>query len=251
MIFRQLLETETGCVSYVIGCAGKGRAAVVDPQVDVDRYLEIAGRYGMRIEAVVATHVHADHRSGERELAARTGAPIYFHRSAELGYSFAPLDDGAEIPLGNVSIRVLHTPGHTPESISLLVTDRTRSDEPWMVLTGDTLFVGDVGRPDLGGEAAAGDLYESLHGKLLTLPDYVEVYPAHISGSPCGRAMSGKPSSTIGFERRYNEALQQADRQRFVTAIFAGLPPKPAGFMEMIAANRGAARGPVRSSSRG
>jgi len=241
MIFRQLLKTETGCVSYLIGCAGKGRAAVVDPQVDIDQYLEIADRYGMRIEAIVATHVHADHRSGERELAARTGAPIYFHRSAVLGYSFTPLDDNAEIPLGNVNIRVLHTPGHTPESISLLVTDRTRSEEPWMVLTGDTLFVGDVGRPDLGGKEAALDLYESLHGKLLTLADYVEVYPAHISGSPCGRAMSGKPSSTIGFERRHNGALQQADRQNFITSVFEGLPPKPVDFMEMIAVNRGCA----------
>ena len=193
----------------------------------------------MRIEAIVNTHVHADHRSGDRELASRTGAPIYFHRSADLRYPFTPLVDRSEISLGNVVIRALHTPGHTPESTSLLVTDLTRASEPWMVLTGDTLFVGDVGRPDLGGEDAAGTLYDSLHDVLLALPDYVEVYPAHISGSPCGRSMSGKPSSTIGFERRYNEALQHRDRAEFIEMLFAGLPPKPETFLATIALNRG------------
>ncbi len=193
----------------------------------------------MRIEAIIATHVHADHRSGERELAAKSGAPIYFHRGAEVDYPFTPLDDGSEISLGNVIVRVLHTPGHTPESQSLLVTDRTRSDEPWMVLTGDTLFVGDVGRPDLGGEDAGRMLYDSLHTKLLSLPDHIEVYPAHISGSPCGRAMSGKPASTIGFERRFNAALQEHDRERFVCALFADLPMAPSHFAATIATNRG------------
>ncbi len=193
----------------------------------------------MRIEAIIATHIHADHRSGERELASRSGAAIYFHRSAEVEYPFAPLDDGSEISLGNVIIRAMHTPGHTPESICLLVTDRTRGDEPWMVLTGDTLFVGDIGRPDLGGDDAGCALYDSLHAKLLTLPDHIEVYPAHISGSPCGRAMSGKPASTIGFERRFNTALQEHDRQRFVEALFADLPAKPAHFEATIATNRG------------
>ena len=192
----------------------------------------------MRIEAIVSTHVHADHRSGERELAAATGAAIYHHRSAELSYPFSPVDDGAEISLGNVVARALHTPGHTPESTSWLVTDRTRADEPWMVFTGDTLFVGDVGRPDFGGADAGRALYRSLN-RLLSLPDHVEVYPAHISGSPCGRSMSGKPSSTIGFERRHNVALQPADENAFVAALLEGLPPKPAGFMEMIATNRG------------
>jgi len=154
-----------------------------------------------------------------------------------LAYPFSPLDDGAEVSLGNVVVRALHTPGHTPESISLLVTDRTRADEPWMVLTGDTLFVGDVGRPDFGGVDAGRELHASLE-RLLALPDHVEVYPAHISGSPCGRAMSGKPSSTIGFERRHNPALQHGDPDAFVRALFEDLPPKPAGFAEMIAANR-------------
>jgi hydroxyacylglutathione hydrolase len=201
----------------------------------------------MRIEAVFSTHVHADHRSGERELAARTGAALYHHRSAELEYAFTPLDDGAEISLGNVVVRALHTPGHTPESVSLLVADRTRSDEPWMVLSGDTLFVGDVGRPDFGGDDAGRELYASLQ-RLLALPDYVEVYPAHISGSPCGRAMSGKPSSTIGFERRHNAALAHAGPDAFVAALFEGLAPKPPGFLEMIAANR---RGGEGTTSRG
>jgi hydroxyacylglutathione hydrolase len=193
----------------------------------------------MRIEAVVSTHIHADHRSGERELAARTGAPIYLHRSAAVNYPFTALTDGSEISLGNVVVRTLHTPGHTPESISLLVTDRARAGEPWMVLTGDTLFVGDVGRPDLGGEGAAADLYDSLHSKLLSLPDYVEVYPAHISGSPCGKTMSGKPSSTIGFERRHNVTLQHPDRESFIARLFEGMPPKPEAFFATIAANRG------------
>jgi hydroxyacylglutathione hydrolase len=191
----------------------------------------------MRIEAVISTHVHADHRSGERELAARAGATLYFHRSADVGFAFEPLDDGADVSLGNVVIRAMHTPGHTPESVSLLVVDRSRADEPWMVLTGDTLFVGDVGRPDLGGAEAARDLHASL-GRLLALPDHVEVYPAHISGSPCGRAMSGKPSSTIGFERRHNAALRYADADAFAAALFEGLSPKPPEFAQTIAANR-------------
>ena len=211
---------------------------VVDPQFEVDQYLELAQRYGLTIEAIINTHVHADHRSGDRELARRVGAPIYLHRNAEVAYPFCALEDGAEISLGNVIIRALHTPGHTPESLSLLVSDRTRADEPWMVLTGDTLFVGDVGRPDFGGEQAADELYRSLHAKLLALPDYVEVYPAHISGSPCGRAMSGKPSSTIGFERRHNQALQHRPARAFAQALLCDLPPKPAGFAEMIALNR-------------
>ncbi|HEV2741419.1 MAG TPA: MBL fold metallo-hydrolase [Candidatus Elarobacter sp.] len=204
--------------------------------------MEIARERGMRIEAILNTHVHADHRSGDRALAEATGAPIYYHRSAELGYAFTPLDDGGEVSLGNVIVRAMHTPGHTPESTSYLVSDRTRAQEPWMVFTGDTLFVGDVGRPDLGGQQAAGVLFASLHEKLLVLPDYVEVYPAHISGSPCGRAMSGKPSSTIGFERRHNEALLAPDCETFVLGISTFLPPKPADFAETVRRNRGGDR---------
>jgi len=193
----------------------------------------------MRIEAVISTHVHADHRSGDRELVARTGATLYLHASADVEYPFTALVDGSEISLGNVVIRVLHTPGHTPESVSLLVTDHTRAPGPWMVLTGDTLFVGDMGRPDIGGDDAGRTLHASLQ-RLLALPDYVEIYPAHISGSPCGRAMSGKPSSTLGFERRYNAALQHTDCKAFVAALFENLPPKPPGFAETTAMNRSA-----------
>lgn len=192
----------------------------------------------MTIEAILNTHVHADHRSGERALAACTGAPIYYHRSAELEFPFTPLDDNTEISLGNVVIRALHTPGHTPESTAFIVTDQTRSQEPWFVLTGDTLFVGDVGRPDFGGPTAANDLFTSLHDKLFVLPDYVEVYPAHISGSPCGRAMSGKPSSTIGFERRHNRALLETDRELFVERVTGFLPPRQPDFVSTIALNR-------------
>lgn len=159
------------------------------------------------------------------------------HAAADLKFAFKPVQEGDEISLGNVVMRIWHTPGHTPDSIAVLVTDRTRGDEPWMVLTGDTLFVGDVGRPDFGGDEAADTLYASLE-RLMTLPDHVEVYPAHISGSPCGRSMSGKPSSTIGFERRHNPALQMRDRGAFIRAIYDGLPPKPEGFSETIALNR-------------
>ena len=193
----------------------------------------------MIIDAIIDTHVHADHLSGERRLAERTGATIYLHSSADVDFAFKPLDDANELTLGNVVIRALHTPGHTPESISLVVTDLTRSNEPWMVLTGDTLFVGDVGRPDFGGTEAAHTLYASLQKKLLSLPDHVEVYPGHISGSACGRMMSGKPSSTIGFERRFNRAIQADSSDEFVEKLFEGLPAKPSGYYEMIQRNRG------------
>lgn len=214
----------------MFGCGGKARGAVVDPGAAVDEYIQIADERGLRIEAIFLTHVQAGHHSGDRELVARTGALIYAHRTAELHYPYLAIEDNAEISLGNVIVRAVHTPGHSPENTAYLVSDRTR----------DTLFVGDVGRPDLGGENAAYDLFDSLHGRLLTLPDYVEIFPAHFSGSPCGRSMSGKPSSTIGFERRNNPALQERDRARFATALFEDLPPKPLGFFEMIASNRGA-----------
>jgi hydroxyacylglutathione hydrolase len=193
----------------------------------------------MRIEAIINTHVHADHRSGERRLHELVPeSTIYLHANADVKYQFHPLGDSQTISLGNVVIDAWHTPGHTPESLSLLVTDRARAGEPWMVLTGDTLFVGDVGRPDFGGDDAAAALYASLE-RLMTLPDYVEVFPAHISGSPCGRAMSGKPSSTIGFERRHNPVLQQRDRAQFIRAIYEDLPAKPTEFEAIIAQNRG------------
>lgn len=207
---------------------------MVDPQLDITPYLETAEHSKLQIRYIVETHVQADHLSGCRELAARTGGTICFHESAPLAFPFQKLKDGDALGLGNVEATVIHTPGHSHDSISLLVTDKTRGPEPWFVLTGDTLFVGDAGRPDLHGEEAsrrlAGQLYESLFQKLLALPDAIEVYPTHFSGSACGRNMSGKPHSTIGFERRFNVALQPRSREEFVEFMLANLPPQPPEF---------------------
>jgi len=239
MIFQQILNEEQGCLSYLIGCGQCGEAAVVDPARDrIDDYIALARRKGLAITRVLDTHIHADHVSGNQALAARTGARIHMHPAADAAFSIDAVEDGAEVRLGNVSLRVLHTPGHTPESVSLLVTDLSRGGEPWFVLTGDTLFIGDVGRPDFGGEQAAARLYQSLSTRLLTLPDSVEVYPAHGAGSSCGRAMSSKTASTIGFERRFNLALQADSEEAFVAAVMSGLPAKPPNFERIIARNR-------------
>jgi len=239
MIFQQILNEEQGCLSYLIGCGQCGQAALVDPARDrVDDYIALARRKGVTLTHVIETHIHADHVSGNQALAARTGARIHLHPAAEAAFPTTPVEDGAEIRLGNVALKVLHTPGHTPESISLLVTDLSRGSEPWFVLTGDTLFIGDVGRPDFGGDQAAARLFQSLTTRLLTLPDSVEVYPAHGAGSSCGRAMSSKTMSTIGFERRFNLALQVPDEGAFVRALMAGLPAKPPNFERIIARNR-------------
>lgn len=240
MIFRQFLYPDTGCAAYLIGCAGKAHCAIVDPQLhDIDSYLHSAERYGMKITHVIDTHIQADHLSGNRRLAELTGAVLGLHASAAAAFPFTGLNDGDELDLGNVRAKVLHTPGHTSESICLLVTDKTRGPEPWLVLTGDTLFVGDAGRPDFGGEAGAQQLYHSLHDKLLTLSEYIEVYPAHFAGSACGRGMSGKPASTIGFERRFNPALQPRTIDEFVHFMTADTPAKPAGFKTIIETNLG------------
>ncbi len=239
MIFQQILNEEQGCLSYLIGCGQCGEAAVVDPARDrIDDYVALARKKGLAITHVLDTHIHADHVSGNQALAARTGARIHMHPASDAAFPIDPVEDGAEVRLGNVSLRVLHTPGHTPESVSLLVTDLSRGGEPWFVLTGDTLFIGDVGRPDFGGEQAAARLFRSLSTRLLTLPDSVEVYPAHGAGSSCGRAMSSKTASTIGFERRFNLALQAGTEEAFVTALMSGLPAKPPNFERIIARNR-------------
>jgi glyoxylase-like metal-dependent hydrolase (beta-lactamase superfamily II)/rhodanese-related sulfurtransferase len=239
MIFQQILNEEAGCLSYLIGCGQAGEAAVVDPARDrVDEYVALARRKGLTVTHVFDTHLHADHISGNQALADRTGARILLHPAADAAFPTTPIEDGQEILIGNVAFRVLHTPGHTPESVALLVTDRSRGEEPWFVLTGDTLFVGDVGRPDFGGERAAATLYQSLTRRLLTLPDSVEVYPAHGAGSACGRAMSSKTATTIGFERRFNLALRAADEASFVQALMTGLPPKPPNFDRIIGRNR-------------
>jgi hydroxyacylglutathione hydrolase len=210
---------------------------------DVEAYAAFAAQKGMRITHVIDTHVQADHRSGGRALAAHTGARYCLHTSADVGFPFEPLHDGQVLELGNTIIRVLHTPGHTPESICLLVSDLRRGPEPWFVLTGDTLFVGAVGRPDLPGqaEANAAQLHASLHQKLLPLPDDVEVYPAHFAGSACGAGMSGKPASTMAAERRWNRLLS-LPREDFVRELTRSVPAKPAESEAVIRFNQG--RGP-------
>ena len=210
---------------------------MVDPQLEIEPYLEAAAQKKLAITHVIETHVQADHVSGARALARATGAPIHLHESAKVEFPFRPVRDGQELVLGNVVLRVWHTPGHTPEGVSLVVTDRARGDAPWFVLTGDTLFAGSVGRPDLLGDGAetalSEQLYESVQ-RLQTLPDHVEVYPAHFSGAACGKALSGKPMSTIGFERLFNPALQIRSKSEFVRFALEGLPREPEGF----AANR-------------
>ncbi|HUG37493.1 MAG TPA: MBL fold metallo-hydrolase, partial [Candidatus Limnocylindrales bacterium] len=239
MIFQQILNEESGCLSYLIGCGQCGQGAVVDPARDrVDDYVALARRKGLTITDIVETHIHADHVSGNQALAASTGARIHLHPAAEPAFPTTPIEDGSEIRLGNISLKMLHTPGHTPDSVSLLVSDLSRGPDPWFVLTGDTLFIGDVGRPDFGGEQAAARLYRSLTSRLLTLSDSVEIYPAHGAGSSCGRAMSSKTASTIGFERRFNVALQAPDEEAFVRGLMAGLPAKPANFERIVARNR-------------
>jgi hydroxyacylglutathione hydrolase len=209
---------------------------VVDPQLEIEPYLEAAGQKAMRVSHIIETHVQADHISGARRLAAVTGAPILMHQAAPVSFPHVEVADGEEHEMGNVRMTFLHTPGHTPDGLSVVVTDKSRAAEPWFVVTGDTLFSGGVGRPDLLGAGAerglAEQLYDSLYGKLLTLPDHVEVYPAHFGGAACGKGLSGKAHSTIGFERRFNPALQFHSKEEFVEFVLADLPPQPEAFAE-------------------
>lgn len=240
MIFKPYYRFQTGCAGYLFGCGGLGKCAVVDAhEEDVDAYVDFAASKGMRITHVIDTHVHADHRSGGPALAQRVGAPYCLHESAEVALAFEPLEDGQVIELGNTRLQVIHTPGHTPESICLLVTDLRRGEDPWFVLTGDTLFVGAVGRPDLPGRARenAGELHDSIHAKLLSLPGDIELYPGHFAGSVCGVGMSGKPSSTIAFERRWNPLLSKS-REDFVHAL-CDVAPKPLEMARIVRANQG------------
>ena len=212
----------------------------MDPQAkDVDAYIEFAKAKGMEIKYVIDTHIQADHLSGGVRLAQVTGADYCLYESADVSFDFTAVTDNKDLDLGNVAIRVLHTPGHTHESISLLVTDKTRGPEPWFMLTGDTLFVGAVGRPDLPGNAeeSAALLYKSLQEKILTLPEALEIYPGHFSGSVCGAGMSGKASSTLAFEKRWNPALT-LDRAAFIEKMTSGTPPKPADIDLFLHANR-------------
>lgn len=241
MFFKQLASKES-TLSYFFGCGSLGKAVAVDVVTgDEAWFVEEARKAGVKISHVIDTHVHADHYSGGRKLAEMVGAPYCLHESdADLvRFPFHPLHDNEIIEAGNVVIRVLHTPGHTLDSICLLVTDKRRGDEPWFVITGDTLFVGSVGRPDLAGRERemAGILYDSLHAKLLTLPGEVEIFPGHQAGSVCGAGLSGKPSSTIGFEKRLNPGLHIADRDEFIRYLTSEIPPRPAQMDQIVAAN--------------
>ncbi|WP_029460933.1 MBL fold metallo-hydrolase [Solidesulfovibrio alcoholivorans] len=250
MYFKQIQTPGLGCFSYVLGCPAKRVCVVVDPRRDIDCYLEIARDEGMRITGVIETHLHADHVSGGQELRAATGAPIYIHPGAGVDYPHEPLLEGQIIEAGAARMEVLYTPGHTPNSVSLLVSDLVRSPDPAMILTGDVLFVGDIGRPDLAGAAILDEqvqnLYDSLYVKLAKLPPELEVYPAHGQGSLCGRGMSAKGVSTLGYERRANAMLRFADFAAFKKAVLSRLPARPKSFSHIIETNRRGA--PLRDS---
>ncbi|MGA7850630.1 MAG: rhodanese-like domain-containing protein [Terriglobales bacterium] len=243
MYFEQFYLTCLAHASYMIG--SEGEVAVVDPQRDVDIYLKAADEQNLKIRHIFETHLHADFVSGHKELAARTGAQIYIGAQANAGFQHVPLTDGFEVKMGAVRIRALETPGHTPESVCLVIADEDKSVQPCAVLTGDTLFIGDVGRPDLSRthtpRQLAGLLYDSLHQKLLTLPDAAIVYPAHGAGSLCGRAMRAERSSTIGTERLTNYALQIASREEFIAQLTTNLPVRPEYFLEDAEINRSGA----------
>jgi hydroxyacylglutathione hydrolase len=254
VFFRQLLNDDTACASYLLGCKSKARFAVVDPHVDlVDRYIALADAQGIPIVAVFETHLQADHVSGLPDLVARTGATAYLPEGSGVAFEHVALRDGELVELGNTTVRALATPGHASAHHAYAVIDCTRAAEPWLVLTGDALLVGDAGRPDLhaAGDTTPADmartLYRSIRDKLLTLPDHVTLYPAHYSGSVCGRGLSANPISTIGFERAHNAALRHASEDEFVAALVRDIPPAPERQAEIIAANRAGAAGPSRA----
>jgi len=239
MFFKQL-ATKEASLSYILGCGSLGKAVAVDVVAgDEDWFVEQAKAQNVTITHVIETHVHADHYSGGRALAQRVGAKYCLHRNAEVAYLFEALNDGDVINVGNVNVKVLHTPGHTMDSICLAVSDNRRSEEAWFLLTGDTLFVGSIGRPDLAGreKEMAGMLFDTLHNKLLTYPDMTEIYPAHQAGSVCGAGISGKPVSTLGFEKRFNPMLNVTDKAEFVKTLTAEIPPRPAEMDKIVKAN--------------
>jgi len=246
MYFKQFYLACLAHASYLVG--SEGEAAVVDPQRDVDEYLAEADAQGLRIKYVIETHLHADFVSGHKELAARTGAQIIIGEKAGAAFNHRAIRDGEELTIGKVVLRFLETPGHTPEGICVLITDTEVSDQPQKILTGDTLFIGDVGRPDLAGgkgytpQMMAAMMYDTLHGKLLKLPDEVEVYPAHGAGSMCGRNMSSETSSTIGEQRKFNYALKPMSKEEFVKLMTIDLPDQPVYFSKDAEINRAGAR---------
>jgi hydroxyacylglutathione hydrolase len=245
VFFRQLLNDETACASYMFGCTTHPNFAVVEPHIDlVDEYVARAEAQGAPIVAVLDTHVQADHVSGMAELVARTGATAYLPEGAGVEFEHHALTDGEVVKLGNTEVQAIATPGHAVAHHAYLVTDRRRAEEPWLVLTGDALLVGDAGRPDLHAhgeltvEQMARTLYRSITERLLSLPDHVVLYPSHYSGSVCGRGLSGNPISTIGFERRHNLAVQFSSEEEFVQALMREIPPAPEQQAAIVAANR-------------
>jgi glyoxylase-like metal-dependent hydrolase (beta-lactamase superfamily II)/rhodanese-related sulfurtransferase len=239
VFFRQVLNDDLGCASYVI--ADGGEAAVIDPKWEIEDYLRLADENDFRIAHILETHNHADHVSGHGRLAAATGAPIYAPHKAEVEYDHVPLADGDTVAIGEVRIRAFETPGHRPEHLAYTVTDASRADEPWLVLTGDSLFIGDVARPDLAVEPDEGarGLFNSVN-RLLGLGDHAEAWPGHIGGSLCGGAgMSEKPGSTLGFERRFNPLLRAETEDEFVRTLTEKLDPQPPNFRRIVELNRG------------
>ena len=240
MILRQFLHADPVAASYLFGCGGRAAGAVVDPLGDPSSYLKAAEATGMRIRYVIDTHLHADHVSAGRALAEAAGGEYVLFAGAAAKFPFLGAHDGDLLGLGNVTVKVMHTPGHTPEHICLLVTDRTRADEPWLAFTGHTLMVGDLGRTELATSAEDGAraLFGSVQ-RLKALPDYLEILPGAYSGSVCGRSLSGKPNSTIGFEKRHNKAFRIAAEGEFVRAMLADIPPPPPQAAEIRAINSG------------
>lgn len=242
MYTEQFFVEGLGCASYIVGCEAKGVAAVIDPDREVQKYLDAAAKRGLTITHVIETHLHADHVSGNSDLVARTGAKIYLHEASGAEFAHETVQDGDVIALGNIRIKVLHTPGHTPESITLLVADTTRSEQPWLALTGDTLFVGDMGRPDLvGAEAANGlaeHMYHSLFEKILPLSDGLLIYPGHGAGSLCGKSIGSMRASTLGYERLSNPALAPREKESFVEYAVSGLPEQPGNHKRIKSMNR-------------
>ncbi len=241
MFFEQIIRQDIGCAAYVVGSTGAGEAAVIDPRIDmVPEIIDLAEREGMRIRYVVETHNHADHVSGHHLLAQRTGATIAVYEAAGAAYPHLPLRDGQELTLGEVRLRAIHTPGHRPEHIAVGVIDSTRGDEPWVVLTGDSLFIGDVARPDLAvdGQEGAEALFHSLHKRLLTLPDGTLAYPTHVSGSLCGRVTNRMTGTSIGFERHFNPALTISEEKAFVQFMNESLPERPPNMARIVELNK-------------
>jgi hydroxyacylglutathione hydrolase len=249
VFFRQLVNDGSACASYVLGCKSRRRLAVVDPHVDlVDQYVALADAQAVPIVAVFETHLQADHVSGLPDLVARTGATAYLPEGAGVEFGHHALVDGEVVHLGNTEVQAIATPGHARAHHAYVVTDHARADDPWMVLTGDALLVGDAGRPDLHAhgedsvEDMARSLYRSLTERLLSLPDHLLLYPAHYAGSVCGRGLSGHPVSTVGFERRHNQALQHDSEEAFVNSLLRDIPPAPARQADIVATNRSGGR---------